>query len=94
MTDMNHHFRNMHLQNLVDENEELRRRITKLTQIEGYVELLVDKLEKADAKEKAFSSENTVLRQQIRELEIKYANVENMHGDEMRYVFGQHDQIL
>lgn len=54
----------------------------------------MDKLEKADAKEKAFSSENTVLRQQVRELEIKYANVENMHGDEMRYVFGQHDQIL
>lgn len=52
MTEMNHHFRNMHLQNLVDENEELRRRINKLTEIEGYVELLVEKLEKADLKEK------------------------------------------
>ena len=31
MSDFNMHFRNIHLQNLVDENEELRRRVAKLT---------------------------------------------------------------
>ena len=44
-----------------------------MTEIEGYVELLVDKLEKADLREKSLSSENNVLRQQTRELEIKYS---------------------
>jgi len=31
MSDIGHHFRNIHFQNLVEENEELRRRIAKLT---------------------------------------------------------------
>lgn len=74
MADLGHHYRNVHLQNLVDENEELRRRITKLTEIEGYVELLVEKLEKADAKERALIAEANSQRQQIRDMEAKFAN--------------------
>jgi len=31
MADMSAHFRNIHLQNLAEENEDLRRRISKLT---------------------------------------------------------------
>ena len=94
MNDLGPHFRALHFQSLAEENEELRRRVAKLTEIEGYVELLVDKLEKAERREQMISGENTLLRQQARELEIKFSQNESMHGDEMRYVFAQHDQLV
>lgn len=52
-----------------------------MTEIEGYVELLVDKLEKAERREQLLSGENALLRQQARELEIKFSQNESMHGD-------------
>lgn len=94
MSDLGPHFRALHFQSLAEENEDLRRRVAKLTEIEGYVELLVDKLEKAERREQMISGENTLLRQQARELEIKFSQNETMHGDEMRYVFAQHDQLI
>ena len=30
----------------------------------------------------------------MREGEMRQNQLENMHGEEMRYVFGQHDQLL
>jgi hypothetical protein len=88
------HFRALHFHSLAEENEELRRRVAKLTEIEGYVELLVDKLEKAERREQILSSESNLLRQQARELEIKFSQNESAHGEEMRYVFTQHDQVI
>lgn len=94
MAELGQHFRALHFQSLAEENEELRRRVAKLTEIEGYVELLVDKLEKAERREQLLSGENALLRQQARELDIKFSQNESMHGDEMRYVFAQHDQLV
>lgn len=34
------------------------------------------------------------MRQQVREFQLKFAQNENIHGEEMRYVFGQHDQLI
>ena len=81
MNDLGPHLRALHFQSLAEENEELRRRVAKLTEIEGYVELLVDKLEKAERREQMITGENSLLRQQARELEIKFSQNESMHGD-------------
>lgn len=94
MTDLGHHFRALHFQSLAEENEDLRRRVAKLTEIEGYVQLLVDKLEKAERRQQLLSGQNALLRQQARQLQIKFSQSESMHGDQMRYVFAQHDQLL
>ncbi len=40
------YYKNLHLHNLLDENEELKKKIAKLEQIEDYVEILLAKIDK------------------------------------------------
>ena len=88
------HLRNMQIQELIYQNEELRNKIQGFNDLQQCADELLYKLEGAKSREIELLSHNDRIKKDIYELERQFQQCKNAHAEQMRFVIAGHDRIF